>query len=64
MIEGEPIEESRIDEPVELVDIHDVDAILKPFVLGLMPLDCVLVLAPFVGEAGVQRIAHPFQHLR
>jgi hypothetical protein len=57
------IEEGRIYEAVELVDINDVNAILKPLVLGLMPLDRLLVLAPFVGVAGVQRIAHPFQHL-
>src|ERR1019366_8677635 len=28
-----------------------------------MPLDRLLVFTPFVGVAGVQRIAHPFQHL-
>ena len=57
------LEEGRVDEPVELVDIHGVDAILKPLVFGLMPLDRLLVLAALVGVAGVQRIAHPFQHL-
>jgi hypothetical protein len=38
-------------------------AILKALVFGLMPLDCFIVLTPLVGMAGVQRIAHPFQHL-
>ena len=36
---------------------------LKPLVFGLMALDRFLVLAALVGVAGVQRIAHPFQHL-
>ena len=36
---------------------------LEPLVFGLMPLDRLLVLAALVGVAGVQRIAHPFQHL-
>ena len=35
----------------------------EPLVFGLMPLDRFLVLAPLVGVAGVQRVAHPFQHL-
>ena len=35
----------------------------KPLVFGLKPLDRFLVLAPLVGVAGVQRVAHPFQHL-
>jgi hypothetical protein len=39
-----------------------VNAILKPFVLGLVPLNGFIVLAPFVGVAGVQRVAHPSQH--
>ncbi len=36
---------------------------LEPLVFGLEPLDRLLVLAPFVGVAGVQRLAHPVQHL-
>ena len=36
---------------------------LKPLVFGLKPLDRLLVLAALVGVAGVQRLAHPFQHL-
>ena len=35
----------------------------KPLVFGLMALDRFLVLAALVGVTGVQRIAHPFQHL-
>jgi hypothetical protein len=57
------IVEGRIHQTVELVDIHGVDAILKPLVFGLMALDRFLVLAALVGVAGVQRVAHPFQHL-
>ncbi len=30
---------------------------------GLMALDRLLVFAALVGVAGVQRVAHPFQHL-
>ena len=47
------LEERRFDDDVELVDIHGVNAILKPLILGLVPLDRFLVLAPFVGVAGV-----------
>ena len=36
---------------------------LEPLVFGLMALDRLLVLAALVGVAGVQRVAHPFQHL-
>ena len=36
---------------------------LQPLVFGLMALDRLLVLAALVGVAGVQRVAHPFQHL-
>jgi hypothetical protein len=31
--------------------------------IGPEPLDRLLMLAPLVGVAGVQRLAHPFQHL-
>ena len=57
------LEEGRIDQPVELVDIHGVNAIVQPLAFGLKPLDRFLVLAAFVGVAGVKRVAHPFQHL-
>jgi hypothetical protein len=57
------VEEGCVDEAVKLVDIHGVNAILKPFVRGLVPLNGFIVLAPLVGMAGVQRIAHPLQHL-
>jgi hypothetical protein len=57
------IVEGRAHQSVELVDIHGVDAVLKPPVFGLMALDRFLVLVAFVGVAGVQCVAHPFQHL-
>ena len=40
-----------------------LSTILKPLELGLMPLDRFLVLSALVGVAGVERVAHPFQHL-
>ena len=57
------IEECRIDDAVELVDIHGVNAILKPLVFGLMALDGLLLFPPLDGVAGVKRITYPFQHL-
>ena len=57
------VEERSVHQPVELIDIHGIDAIFKPFVFGLMALDRLLVLASLVCMAGVQRVAHPFQYL-
>ena len=57
------VEEVAVDAPVELVDVHGVDAVAEPVVFGPEPLDRLLVLAPLVGVAGVQRLAHPVQHL-
>ncbi len=57
------LEEGRVYDAVELVDIHGVDAILKPLVFSLMALDRLFVFTPLVCVAGVQRIAHPLQHL-
>ena len=42
---------------------HGMNALIEPLVFGLMALDRLLVLAPFVRMAGVQRLAHPFEHL-
>ncbi|MGQ0444915.1 MAG: hypothetical protein ACT4O2_07280 [Beijerinckiaceae bacterium] len=42
------LEEGRIDEPVELIDIHGVNALIEALVFGLMPLDRFLVLATLV----------------
>ena len=55
--------ERRVNDAVELIDVHGTNAVIKALVFGLMALDRLLVLAPLVGVAGVQRIAHPFQHL-
>ena len=40
-----------------------MNAIVQPLRFDLKPLDRFLVLAALVGVAGVQRVAHPFQHL-
>jgi hypothetical protein len=56
-------EEGGIHQPVELIDIHRVDAIVQPLRFSLKPLDCFVMLAALVGVAGVKGIAHPFQHL-
>ena len=58
-----PLEERRVDEPVELVDIHGVNALVEPILFGLVAPDRLLVFATLVGVTGVQRIAHPFKHL-
>jgi hypothetical protein len=57
------LEELRIDEAIELVDVHRVNAFIEPFVFALVTPDRLLMLAAFVGVAGVQRVAHPFHHL-
>jgi hypothetical protein len=56
-----PLKERRIDEPVEFIDVHGVNALIEPLVFGLMALDRFRALAPLVGVAGVQRLAHPFR---
>jgi hypothetical protein len=56
------LEERRIDQPLELIDIHGVNALIKPLVFGLMAPDRLLVLAALVCVARVQRFAHPFEH--
>jgi hypothetical protein len=48
---------------IKLIDVHGMNALIEPLVFGLMALDRLLVLAPFVRMAGVQRLAHPFEHL-
>ena len=40
-----------------------LDAVAEALVLGLEPLDRLLVLAPLVSVAGLERLAHPVQHL-
>ena len=45
-------EERRINEAVELVDVHRVDPILKPLVSGLMAFNCLFLLPAPVGVAG------------
>ena len=50
------LEERRIDQPVELINIHGVNAVIEPLVLSLMALDRLFALAPFVGVAGVKRV--------
>jgi len=52
------LEEGGLDQSIELVDIHCVNAILQRLELGLVAPDRFLVLAAFVGVAGVQRIAY------
>ena len=57
-----PVEERSVNTAVELVEIHCVDAVADPFVFGLKPLDCLLMLVPFVNMACVQRFPYPFEH--
>jgi hypothetical protein len=42
---------------------HRKTGILAPAMTGEMTLDRFLMLPAFVGVAGVQRVAHPFQSL-
>ena len=57
------LEEGSFDQPIELVDIHCINAIQQPLELDLVAPDRLLVLAAFVDVARMQHIAHPFQEL-
>jgi hypothetical protein len=46
---------------IQLVQIHGVDTIAEPLVLGMEPPNCLLVLAPFIGMARAQCIADPVE---
>ncbi|MBL8666342.1 MAG: hypothetical protein JNM48_02645 [Rhodospirillales bacterium] len=60
---GHAVEELAADPAVELVDVHGVDATLQPLVLGLETFDRLLMLPLLICVAGVERLAHPTQHL-
>ncbi|MCX7310138.1 MAG: hypothetical protein NTV56_00010 [Alphaproteobacteria bacterium] len=57
------VEERRVDQAVELVDIHGIDALLKPPVFGLLALDRLFVFPALISVAGMKRIPHPFEHV-
>jgi len=57
------VEERAVHASVELVDVHGVDAVAEP-VFALEPPDCFLVLTPFIGVAGVQRLVYPARSRR
>src|SRR4029077_15245790 len=56
------VEERAVYTSVEFVEIHCVDAVAEPLVLALKPSDRVLVLAPRISVARMERLPHPFQH--
>ena len=56
------LEECGVDDTIELVDIYGIDPPLEPLVFRLMPSNRLLLLLALVGMAGVQRLAHPFEH--
>jgi hypothetical protein len=51
------LEERRVYHPIELVDVHGVNAIVQPVVFGLMAPDRFFVVAALVGVAGEERSA-------
>jgi hypothetical protein len=57
------VEERAVHSPVEFVEVHRVDALAEPLMLGLQPPDCFLVFAPFISVAGLERGPHPFQNV-
>ncbi|MFG1271676.1 hypothetical protein [Xanthobacter flavus] len=57
------LEERRVHQPVELIDIHGVDAVAQPLRLGFEPPDRFVMFPALVGVAGVKGVAYPLQHL-
>lgn len=55
--------EGVVDAPVELVQIHCVEAILEMPVLCLAAVDRLFMLAPLIGVARLERRPHPLQNL-
>ena len=57
------LENGRLDQSIELVNIHGVNAIGQSLEFALMAPDCLFVLSALVGMAGVEGLPHPFKHL-
>ncbi len=55
--------ESIVDTSIELIQIHSLEAIFEALVLRLTTLDRLLLLTSLVSIAGLERVAHPIQHL-
>ncbi|MGB5742902.1 MAG: hypothetical protein WBM65_10850 [Sedimenticolaceae bacterium] len=62
-LRGLTVEEIGVDATVELVDVHDVDPVLQPVVLGLNPPDGILVVLLLVTVADPQGLRHPGEDL-
>ena len=58
---GHFVEECAVYAPIQLVQLHGVDTVAEPLVLGMEPPNCLLVLAPFVGMTRAQCIADPVE---
>ncbi|MEZ5598707.1 MAG: hypothetical protein R3E84_20440 [Pseudomonadales bacterium] len=62
-LRGLAVEEVGVDATVELVDVHGVDAVLQPVVLGLNAPYSILVMLLLVTVADTQGLGHPGEHL-
>src|SRR5215469_8708406 len=60
---GHFVEECAVYAPIQLVQIHRVDTVTEPLVLGMEPPNCLLVLAPFVGMTRGECMADPVERL-
>src|SRR5438876_2405597 len=55
------VEKCAVYAPIQLVQIHGVDAVAQPLVLGMESPNCLLVLAPLIGMTRAQCIADPVE---
>ena len=56
------LKERAVHAPVELIEIHGIDAIAELLVFAQDPPDPFLVLTPLISVARMGRLPHPFQH--
>ena len=57
-----PIEEVRIDAPIQFVDVHDIKTVLQPVGLGVEPADGHLAMKAFVIVRLVQGPRNPLEY--
>ena len=57
------MEEVHINPPIELVDVHGIDPIMRTIVLGLNPTGRIFISLFFVTMAYPQSLRYPSKHL-
>jgi hypothetical protein len=55
--------ENRLNDLVKLIDVNRTDSIIQVLFLSLVSIESLLILAPWTGVVGVQRIRHRFEDL-